>query len=103
MQAENFIQKSFVQFFKFILITSVLCGALPVQAQRRAGVTKSTKTSATKNALPQNQSAAKCNGGWSGIVTFQKTLKESSDRTGKNIGGGTTQTPDNFRLRQKFS
>jgi pimeloyl-ACP methyl ester carboxylesterase len=90
MRHKNFIQNSLRQLFGFILITSVFGGALPIAAQRRA-TTKSTKTTLTKNAATQNQSAAKCNGGWSGIVTFQKTLKESSDRTGKNIGGGTTR------------
>jgi hypothetical protein len=89
MQARNFIQKSFKQTFNFILMASVLCAAFPAQAQRRAA-TKPTKTSAVNNAPKQNQSAAKCNGGWSGIVTFSKTLKEDSNEKVKNRIKGTT-------------
>ena len=74
MQQQNFIQKSFVRLFNFILVTSVLCGALPVQAQKRAAA---TKTSQNKNVAAQNQPAAKCNGGWSGIVTFSGSVAKS--------------------------
>ena len=88
MQVPNFIQKSFRQTFNFILLASVLCAAFPAQAQRRAAA-KSTKTSAVNNAPKQNQSAAKCNG-WSGIVTFSKTLKEDSNEKAKNRIKGTT-------------
>ena len=48
------------------------------------------KTSQNKNASDQNQTAAKCNGGWSGIVTFSKTLKEEADKKEKNRIKGTT-------------
>ncbi len=87
MRYKNFIQKSFKQLLGFILITSVLYGAFPVPAQRRAAV----KNKATTQKAPaQTQPATKCNGGWSGIVTFSKTLKEDSNEKGKNRIKGTT-------------
>ncbi len=87
MRYKNFIQKSFRQLFGFILITSVLGTAVPVAAQRRV---IRTKPIVIKNESAGNQPAAKCSGGWSGIVTFSKTLKEDSNEKGKNRIKGTT-------------
>ncbi|HEX9962393.1 MAG TPA: choice-of-anchor X domain-containing protein [Pyrinomonadaceae bacterium] len=74
-----------------------MCSAFSIQAQTRRAV-PATKTSAPKSAPtapPRGQSGdnqnKSCSGGWSGVVTFEKKLKQSSDRTGKNVSGGTTQ------------
>ncbi|HEX8247641.1 MAG TPA: choice-of-anchor X domain-containing protein [Pyrinomonadaceae bacterium] len=99
MQNQRFVVITFRQTLSFILLAGVLCSAFSVQAQtRRGAVVRTTKTSAAKPkpaTPPREQSGNNqnktCNGGWSGVVTFEKRLKDSSDKTEKNITSGTTR------------
>lgn len=72
MKNRRFIYNSFQKLFSFILTACVLCGAFSVSAQtRRAG---QTKVSTAKKQNPLDPSA-----GWSGIVTYTKTLDDAFD------------------------
>ena len=66
------------RLFGFILCASILSGSFTVfgQTRRRTTAPKTNQTVSSK------QSPQKCNGGWSGIVTFTKTLNYTHD-TGK--------------------
>ena len=77
MNKQNFNFNSFRSFFGFIILMSILSSSSPVSAQtRRATQPKTAQTAATQK--------KGCAGGWSGVVTFKKTLKDSleSDEPG---------------------
>lgn len=66
--------KRFLQrLFSFVLLSSILSGTFSISAQTRraASQPKTNQTASSK------QTAQKCTGGWSGIVSFKKTLKDS--------------------------
>lgn len=101
MRKQNFISDFFQRIFTFILLAGVLCAALPLAAQtRRAARTK--KISAPKQDAEQpagsNQKTA-CTGGWSGIVTYQKTLNYSLNGGKKdtNMGERESRQTDEYR------
>lgn len=74
MFKQFFLSNAVKSFFSFILLTSILSVTISVSAQtRRTAKTSTTKTSTTTNA------AKTCNGGWSGFVTYEKTLKYTED------------------------
>lgn len=76
---------------QFVALTIILSSLFSTFAQ----TTRQTRSKpATKTAVSTSQTVRqtqKCNGGWSGVVTFTKTLNESSDTTVKNNAGGTTR------------
>jgi pimeloyl-ACP methyl ester carboxylesterase len=87
---KNYFQK----LFSIILCASILCGAFAdvATAQTRRGA-RTPKTVAVKQPIKQggNSQTRACNGGWSGVVTFKKTLNETRDQgKKKNIARGTT-------------
>ena len=75
--------RSYFQFinrlYSFILCASILSGSFAVFGQKRR--TTAPKTNQT---VSSKQTSQKCAGGWSGVVTFSKTLKDSleSDEPG---------------------
>lgn len=76
---------------QFISLTIILSSVFATFAQtnRRTPSKTTTKTAvSTSQTVRQTQ---KCNGGWSGVVTFTKTLNLASDETKKNDVGGTTR------------
>lgn len=83
MQSPNFIQTFFYRFSAFLLINCFLV-SIPASAQ-----TRRTAPPKTNQPVSAKQTAPKCAGGWSGVVTYKKTLKDSleSDEPGirKNI------------------
>jgi pimeloyl-ACP methyl ester carboxylesterase len=88
----NGLHRNFTQqLFTFVLLTSILSGAFSVTAQtrRKTPVTSSVPTTTT----PQvSNSPNVCKGGWSGIITFKKTLSETyAPGKKKNIARGTTE------------
>ncbi len=84
---KNFVKK----LFSFVICAAVLSGAFSAHAQKRVK-TPSTKNSApTKTAAANKQPSQICNGGWSGFITFTKTLNEKKDETKKNRTNGTTR------------
>ncbi len=79
----KFIRRS----FSFILLLAVLSGAFAVDASAQSAASKSKgapKTGGGLVASNSTKSTPKCNGGWSGVVTLSKTLKDSleSDEPG---------------------
>ncbi len=78
MKNRTFIKPLLQKLFSVILLAGVLAGALPIDARTRR------KTSAPSS--KQNVSAQKpaCSGGWSGVITYKKILKDSleSDEPG---------------------
>ena len=92
MQNRKFIFNLFQTLFCFVSLVGVLSATFPVSGQTRRGAQqRSTPAAPGKTNVPvsNKQAPARCNGGWTGVITFQKTLNESSDTTGKNIGGTT--------------
>ena len=81
----NSYKNYFRQLFSFILFTCVLSGSFAVHAQKRR-----TKQPPTKQPVSDKQ-MPKCNGGWSGFVTFEKTLNDGEDSLRNNISRGTTK------------
>lgn len=79
MQKQFFISNLFKSFFSFLILTSILFAAFPVSAQ-----TKRTSSTKTNQTVASKQTGQKCAGGWSGIITLKKTLKDSleSDEPG---------------------
>ncbi len=75
--------RSYFQFIKrlfgFILCASILSGSFVVFGQ-----TRRTTAPKTNQPVSGKQTSQKCAGGWSGVVTFSKTLKDSleSDEPG---------------------
>ena len=82
------------KLFALVALTGILSGAFSVSAQTRR------KASVQKTSVPTNQPTGQggdnqyksCNGGWSGIITFKKTLNETyAPGKQKNIARGTTE------------
>ncbi len=71
-----FTSNLFKTFFSFVILTSVLSATVPAQKRRTASQPKTNQTVSEKKQT--------CSGGWSGIITFKKTLKDSleSDEPG---------------------
>jgi hypothetical protein len=66
----------------FVLLLGLLCGAImPATAQTRQGLGR------TRGSNPTNA----CKGGWTGSITFAKTLNYSFAEKKKNIVKGTTE------------
>lgn len=95
MRNQMFITSLFKKILSLVLLATVLNGAFSVAAQSKRAV-RTTKTSAAKPAPTKqtggNQNPA-CSGGWSGIVTYQKTLNYTRD-SGKTrrIPHGTNES-----------
>ena len=79
MQKLFFTPNLLKSFFSFIILTGILSSVISVPAQRRANQTKTNQTISNDKNTSQ-----KCAGGWSGVVTYKKTLKDSleSDEPG---------------------
>lgn len=78
MKNRNIIKPLLQKLFSVILLSGILSGAFPVSAQtRRTNTQLKTQTVSTKQ-------TPKCAGGWSGVVTYKKFLKDSleSDEPG---------------------
>ena len=90
MRSRTFLAKLFRQLFSLVLSYAVLRGAFVAAAQtrRRPPTGRAPATQTTAGRPP-----AKCDGGWSGTVTFTKTLDEggSSDDPGRNPKDRTIQ------------
>jgi hypothetical protein len=97
MQKRALIKLSSRKLFSIVLLTSLPAGAFPAAAQKRrpktgpikAPATKPVSTSRPDGPGADNQ-APRCNGGWSGVVTFKKTLKADYNSKKKNVAKGTT-------------
>jgi hypothetical protein len=65
----------FKKIYTALNLLSLLLGsfAAVAQSQVKKGITPKTATTA------QKQAPKRCAGGWSGVVTFTKTLKDSLD------------------------
>ena len=81
------MQRKFDFFRRFFALAIIFSSLFSTFAQTRRTTTKP----ATISTVQASRQTPKCNGGWSGFVTFTKTLNESTDRTNKNITGGTTR------------
>lgn len=83
MNSANITKELLRKLFSLVLLASVLSSAFSVSAQVRR------KTIAPKTNQPVAAQKKGCAGGWSGVVTFRKSLKDSleSDEPGirKNI------------------
>jgi pimeloyl-ACP methyl ester carboxylesterase len=80
------------KLFSLVALTGILSGAFSVSAQTRR--TSTTKTSNKTAAAPTTSTTSQtnCKGGWSGIITFKKTLNETyAPGKQKNIARGTTE------------
>ena len=73
MRSKIFLSTLFRQLFGLVLSYAVLSGAFVAVAQtrRRPPARRAPATQTTAE-----QPRAKCNGGWSGTITFTKTLDE---------------------------
>ena len=83
MRSRTFRSKLGRHFFSLVLSYAVLGGALAAAAQtrRRPPARRAPATHTTAG-----QPRPKCNGGWSGTITFTRKLEDggSSDNTGRN-------------------
>lgn len=101
MKNRNSINDFFKRIFTFILLAGVLCAAFPLAAQTRRGV-RTTKTSAAKPAPGERQrdlgQIMPC-GGWSGIITYQKTLNYAwnSGKKDTNMGVHESKATDEYK------
>lgn len=75
MRRRRFITDSSRRFICLIILTSVLCGSFPAAAQNRAGAPQRAATP-NRGAAPR-QNPYDPNAGWSGVVTYAKTLDDS--------------------------
>ncbi len=94
MRNQLFITSLFKNFLSLVLLAAVLSGAFSVAAQSK-GAARTTKTSAAKPMTKQtggNQNPG-CSDGWSGIVTYTKTLNYTHDSgKTKRIPHGTNHS-----------
>jgi triacylglycerol esterase/lipase EstA (alpha/beta hydrolase family) len=88
----NNLSKPFIRkIFSFFLLAGILSGALPLAAQTR----RTTKTpSKTVTTISTGNQKENCKGGWSGIITYQKTHKYTYESPEKK-GVTTTKTKHN--------
>jgi len=90
MSKPTAVKLPFRKLFSLLLSALMLAGALPAAAQTRRAA-PATRTAGTRPAQPARQSTAQCDGGWSGVITYQKTLNDTANYKKKNIARGTTQ------------
>jgi pimeloyl-ACP methyl ester carboxylesterase len=94
MQNQLFITNLFKKILSLVSLAGILSSAFSVAAQTKRGV-QTTKTSAVKPTTKQtggNQNSS-CSGGWSGIVTYKKTLNYTRDSgKTKRIPHGTNHS-----------
>lgn len=84
MFTQIFNKQSFQKLFSVILLASIFSGAFSVSAQTGRGAKRTPANSKTAG----KKTAPKCSGGWSGTITYTKTLDEtgSSDEPGIRKG-----------------
>jgi pimeloyl-ACP methyl ester carboxylesterase len=89
----NSYRNSIQKLFSFVLLTSILAGAFSVSAQTRRKASPAKTTAPTTTTPPETSNSPNvCKGGWSGIITFKKTLNETyAPGKVKNISRGTTE------------
>ncbi len=98
MQSKSF-KIYFQKLFALTFCLSILTSGFIVNAQTGRGTTRPTKTSAAKSAPSKSaikpgveNQTGNCKGGWSGIITFEKKLKdEYNPGKKKNVSPGTTE------------
>src|SRR5687767_5555745 len=92
MRSKTFRSKLCRRLFSLWLTCAVLSGAFAASAQTRRRP-PATRATATRTATAGQTPRAKCNGGWSGTITFTKTLEDggSSDNPGRNPKDRTIQ------------
>lgn len=89
MRDMQFSKNLFRQILSLIILAGVLGGAFSVRAQTKRAAAKTASTKQQPSA-PDKQNSV-CRGGWSGVVTFTKTLNETVNQgKKKNIARGTT-------------
>ena len=78
------IRRLYKQLISWVVFSALALSALPIYGQaKRPGKRSSVEP-------VKAVSAQACNGGWSGFVTFKKTLNETYDEKVKNRIRGTT-------------
>ncbi len=99
------MQRGSIFLRQFFALTIIFSSLFSTFAQTRRTTTKKTPVSTKRTSLPANQPSGQggdnqykpCNGGWSGIVKIQKTLKESNN-SGK-LKGVTAITTQHITSR----
>lgn len=84
---------SIKRFLGVILCLSIVHGAVfQTSAQTRRKVSPKSSTPVTNQPVSDKQSAQNCKGGWSGIVSYQRTLNHTEDSgKKKRLPHGTSQ------------
>ncbi len=75
--------KSFKKLFSFLLLIGVLSGNFSAFGQKNNSAKKNTKNSASK-----------CSGAWTGVVTYTRTQTMSDNKTIKRVSGRGEDTRD---------
>lgn len=105
MRSSLIINGSYRRFISLLLLACVLCGALPVSAQTRRAASRMPSGGAGAATNRPASSPKACAGGWSGVVTFTKTLNDSlsTDEPGirKNTDRIRHETSRNYKYEAR--
>ena len=92
MKTSTFIKQSFKKLFAFVLLTSVLSGAIPVAAQ--------TAKKPTGGSPAAEKMAKSCPNCWSGVISYTKTLEDKQNSNEPAFGTGD---PKNERTKHHLT
>lgn len=95
---------SFKSFLAVILcLSTVHAAAFQTSAQTRRKASPKGSTHATNQPVSDKQSAQKCNGGWSGIITFTKTRNYAHDTGKVKSASFGTETQKKYSQDYKYA